>query len=44
MVGTEYYNEDTAWLRWDTSNRTRLAETENRDFNITTFSVFGQAE
>jgi iron complex outermembrane recepter protein len=44
VVGTEYYNEDTAWLRWNTSNRKRLSLREDRDFNITTFSVFGQAE
>ena len=44
MLGLEYYNEDTAWLRWDTENRRRLAKIEDRDFHITTLSLFAQGE
>jgi len=44
ILGLEYYDEDTDWLRWDTSNRVRLDKTEDRTFNITTFSVFAQGE
>jgi len=44
VLGIEYYNEDTDWLRWDTANRHRLAQTQDREFNINTLSVFGEAQ
>jgi len=44
VLGVEYYYEDTDWKRWDTSNRHRIAETQDRKFNITTFSLFGEAD
>lgn len=44
VIGIEYYNEDTEWKRWNTSNRVRTAQTEDRDFNINTVSLFGEAD
>jgi outer membrane receptor protein involved in Fe transport len=44
VVGLEYYDEETDWLRWDTSNRVRSARTEDRMFNIQTLSLFGEAD
>lgn len=44
VLGLEYYNENTDWKRWDTSNRVRTAQTQDRSFLITTASVFGQVE
>jgi outer membrane receptor protein involved in Fe transport len=44
ILGLEYYNEDTDWRRWDTFNRVRLDETQDRAFNITTLSAFAQGE
>ncbi len=44
VVGLEYYHEDTKWKRWNTSNRVRQTQTQDRDFLITTLSAFLQAE
>ena len=44
VVGMEYYHEDTKWKRWNTSNRVRIAQTQDRDFVITTASAFFQGE
>lgn len=44
VLGLEYYDEETDWLRWNTSNRVRVNPTEDRDFTIDTTSIFGQAD
>lgn len=44
VVGIEYFNEGTDWKRWNTSNRVRTLQTEDRTFNITTVSLFGEAD
>lgn len=44
VAGIEYYHEDTDWERYNTSNRVRTAQTENRNFIINTLSIFGQAD
>jgi len=43
-VGVEYYNEDTEWQRYATSNRVRQSHTQDRDFNINTLSAFAEAD
>ncbi len=43
VIGSEFYYENTDWKRWDTSNRVRIAQTQDRTFIIKTFSVFAQA-
>ena len=43
VAGVEYYNEETDWKRWDTSNRVRSAQTEDRLFTIETLSFYAQA-
>ncbi len=44
VAGAEYYHEDTKWKRWNTQDRVRLAQTQDRDFLITTTSLFFQGE
>ncbi len=44
VTGIEYYHEDTKWKRWNTENRVRLAQTQDRDFFIYTASFFFQGE
>ncbi len=44
VTGIEYYHEDTKWKRWNTQNRVRLAQTQDRDFFIYTASFFFQGE
>ncbi|GAB6162061.1 TonB-dependent receptor [Desulfothermus naphthae] len=44
IVGVEYYYEDTDWLRWNTSNRVRIAKTQDREFIIKTFSLFAKVD
>ena len=44
VVGGEFYSERTQRRRWATSNRVRLAQTENRDFTVATASLFAQVE
>ncbi len=40
--GLEYYYENTDWKRWNTSNRVRINQTQDRKFVIKTFSLFSQ--
>ncbi len=44
VIGIEYYSEDTEWKRWNTSNRVRTSQTQDRTFNINTVSLFGEAD
>ena len=42
VIGLEYYYEDTDWKRWNTNNRARSAQSEDREFNIETTSLLTQ--
>ena len=42
--GIEFFSEDTLWRRWNSANRVRLMQTQERDFLIHTLSAFTQAE
>jgi len=42
ITGIEYYYENTDWKRWNTSNRVRISQIQDREFVIKTFSLFGQ--
>ncbi len=42
VLGLEYYYENTDWKRWNTSNRVRIEQTQDREFVIETFSLFSQ--
>ncbi len=44
VVGIEYLHEDTDWERYDTSNRVRTSQTEDRNFVINTLSFFGEMD
>lgn len=44
VVGGEFYSERTQRRRWDTSNRVRQAQTQDRDFTVATASAFAQVE
>lgn len=44
VAGVEHYNEATQWRRWNTANRTRTAQTQERHFDIDTLSLFGQVD
>ncbi len=44
VVGFEYYTEETDWLRWDTSNRVRIDQIEDRVFDSQTASIYGQID
>ena len=42
VAGVEYYAEETEWKRWNTSDRVRIAQTEDRLFTIDTLSLYSQ--
>jgi outer membrane receptor protein involved in Fe transport len=44
VAGFEYYTEETDWLRWNTSNRVRINQTEDRVFKSQTASIYGQID
>ncbi|MEM1358453.1 MAG: TonB-dependent receptor, partial [Bacteroidota bacterium] len=44
IAGTEYYSESTDRMRWNSSNRVRGDLFLDRQFDVQTASVFGQAE
>ncbi len=44
VMGVEYYDENTDWLRWNTENRVRIEKTQDRQFIIKTVSLFGKVE
>ena len=44
VLGLEYFHEDTDTLIYNTSNRVRTAQTEDRNFVINTVSLFGQID
>ncbi len=44
VVGVEVYDEVTDTLVWNTENRVRLNQTQNRRFDIATYSAFGQTQ
>jgi len=44
VAGIEYYHEDTDWERYNTSNRVRTSQTEDRNFIINTLSLFCLAD
>lgn len=44
IVGLEYYNENTDRLRWNTENRVRQEQTEDRLYAIQSLSAFAQGE
>jgi len=44
VAGLEYLHEDTDWKRYNTSNRVRTAQTQDRNFIINTFSFFGEVD
>ncbi|MFD1614225.1 TonB-dependent receptor [Gelatiniphilus marinus] len=44
ISGIEYFNENTDYERWNTSNRVRNGLSENRLYKLNSFAVFGQAE
>lgn len=44
ITGIEFYNELTDYERWNTSNRVRNGLSENRLYELQSFSAFGQAE
>ena len=43
VAGVEFYNEETDWKRWNSSNRVRGSLSEERLFDIDTLSLFVQA-
>ncbi|MEL6557734.1 MAG: TonB-dependent receptor [Bacteroidota bacterium] len=43
-AGVELYNETTERMRWNTSNRVRSEQTQDREFGIQSLSAFGQAD
>ncbi|WP_339134373.1 MAG: TonB-dependent receptor [Candidatus Electrothrix sp. GW3-4] len=44
VAGIEYLHEATGWVRYNTENRVRSEQTQDRDFSINTLSLFGQAD
>ncbi|WPD23352.1 MAG: TonB-dependent receptor [Candidatus Electrothrix scaldis] len=44
VAGIEYLHEATEWARYNTENRVRSEQTQDRDFTINTLSLFGQAD
>ncbi|MBU0967065.1 MAG: TonB-dependent receptor [Proteobacteria bacterium] len=44
VAGIEYLHEDTDWERYNTSNRVRTAQIEDRNFVIKTLSLFGEVD
>ncbi|CAK8720043.1 TonB-dependent receptor [Candidatus Electronema halotolerans] len=44
VAGLEYLHEDTDWERYDTANRVRTKQTQDRNFIINTLSLFGQMD
>ena len=44
VAGAEFYTEQTSRLRWQSSNRVRGAQTEVRNFDVQTASLFAQGE
>lgn len=44
VAGLEHYNEETDWKRWNTTDRIRTAQTQDRFFSIDTLSLYTQAD
>lgn len=44
VAGLEYFSEETDWERYNTSDRVRTAQTEDRTFTIKTLSLFGELD
>lgn len=44
IAGAEFYSEGTERLRWQSSQRVRGTQTENRDFDVQTVSFYLQGE
>ncbi|MDL1963694.1 MAG: TonB-dependent receptor, partial [Deltaproteobacteria bacterium] len=44
VLGAEYYYEDTDWKRWETNDRVRSDQIQDRKFNIKTVSLFGEVD
>ncbi len=44
VLGLEHYYENTQWRRWDTADRVRQQQTQERDFLIQTTSAFTQVD
>ena len=44
VTGFEYFNEQTHLKKWSTTNRIKNSLLQDRDFELQTFSAFGQVE